>query len=512
MRKSIWITIALILAAIVGAIAGIVVYRWQQPKVRERIETILSERLGSRVELRDLSVKLGPVVRVSGGGLVLHHREHTNVPPMIRIERFDIDASVFTVLRRPYRVEAVHIEGLHIFIPPRRGEKREDDQKDPSRFGGPSPVVIGRITSENALLEIASSKPDREPKRFEIHDLELTDFAFDRSVPFDAHLTNPVPKGTIRARGAFGPWDADTPSLTPVEGDYSFQDADLGTIDGIAGRLNSEGRFSGRLEQIRAEGKTTTPDFALEIGGRPVPLETVFTAIVDGTNGDTLLDPVKARLGETPIEATGGVVHVEGRKGRTVSLDVKIEKGRLEDVLRLALDQEPEPLSGVLSLKTQLEIPPGPTPVPKKLQLEGDFTVHNLAFASDTLQEKIDDFSRRARGKPTDTRIADVPSTMRGRFRMRDGVLRLSGLQFDVRGARVRLDGRFTLESQAIDFRGTVRMDARLSQMMKTGWKSLLLKAVDPIFAKEGAGAVLPIKITGTARNPKFGLEVGKIF
>lgn len=121
MRKSIWITIALILAAIVGAIAGIVVYRWQQPKVRERIETILSERLGSRVELRDLSVKLGPVVRVSGGGLVLHHREHTNVPPMIRIERFDIDASVFTVLRRPYRVEAVHIEGLHIFIPPRRG-------------------------------------------------------------------------------------------------------------------------------------------------------------------------------------------------------------------------------------------------------------------------------------------------------------------------------------------------------------------------------------------------------
>jgi hypothetical protein len=43
---------------------------------------------------------------------------------------------------------------------------------------------------------------------------------------------------------------------------------------------------------------------------------------------------------------------------------------------------------------------------------------------------------------------------------------------------------------------------------MTTGWKSLLLKAVDPFFKKDGAGAVLPIKITGTKSDPHFGLNL----
>jgi len=58
-----------------------------------------------------------------------------------------------------------------------------------------------------------------------------------------------------------------------------------------------------------------------------------------------------------------------------------------------------------------------------------------------------------------------------------------------------------------MDFHGTLRMQAKLSQTM-TGFKSLLLKAVDPFFSKDGAGAVLPIKITGTRQNPSFGLEL----
>jgi hypothetical protein len=52
-----------------------------------------------------------------------------------------------------------------------------------------------------------------------------------------------------------------------------------------------------------------------------------------------------------------------------------------------------------------------------------------------------------------------------------------------------------------------LRMQAKLSQTM-TGFKSWLLKPVDPFFSKGGAGAVLPIKITGTRQNPSFGLEL----
>jgi len=38
------------------------------------------------------------------------------------------------------------------------------------------------------------------------------------------------------------------------------------------------------------------------------------------------------------------------------------------------------------------------------------------------------------------------------------------------------------------------------------------LKAVDPLFRRRGAGAALPIKISGTVGDPSFGLDVGKVF
>jgi hypothetical protein len=44
--------------------------------------------------------------------------------------------------------------------------------------------------------------------------------------------------------------------------------------------------------------------------------------------------------------------------------------------------------------------------------------------------------------------------------------------------------------------------------MVASKWKSLLLKPVDPFFKKEGAGAEIPVKVTGTKGAPKFGLDL----
>ena len=41
--------------------------------------------------------------------------------------------------------------------------------------------------------------------------------------------------------------------------------------------------------------------------------------------------------------------------------------------------------------------------------------------------------------------------------------------------------------------------------------KSVLLKVVDPLFKRDGSGAVLPITIRGTRREPKFGLDFGRV-
>jgi len=40
-----------------------------------------------------------------------------------------------------------------------------------------------------------------------------------------------------------------------------------------------------------------------------------------------------------------------------------------------------------------------------------------------------------------------------------------------------------------------------------SGWKRWALKPADPFFSKNGAGTFLRIKVAGTAKEPKFGLN-----
>jgi hypothetical protein len=506
-----WWIAGIAAALIVVVVAGsVVVYRWQMPRVRQQLIAILSAELGARVELAELDVAFGRHVEIIGRGLVLHHKTSpADVPPLVKVERFAIAVPALQAFRKPIEITSVTLEGMEIFIP-KRG--RPAAEKVPTRrIPGPSPVVIRTLRTTKATLAIQSGKPDRPPRVFEIHELTLTDASFDRAVAYDAKLTNPKPVGQVAAKGSFGPWVADEPSETPIDGEYTFAKADLGTIKGIAGTLDSTGSFGGTLDQIDVKGTTTTPDFGLDIGGTPMPLTTTYVALVDGTNGDTILHDVDARLGETPIKAKGGVVHTPGRKGRTVILEATIDKGRLHDILRLALDQSPPPMNGQISLRSHVNLPPGERRVVERLELDGEFTIARLRFESDLVQDKVDEFSRRGQGRPTDAEIDNVASTMHGRYRLKDGVLDFHQLRFGVRGALVQLSGRYVLRGGALDFRGTVRLDARASQTM-TGWKSWVTKVFDPILAKDGAGTVLPIKITGTAKAPKFGVEVGKIF
>ena len=62
-----------------------------------------------------------------------------------------------------------------------------------------------------------------------------------------------------------------------------------------------------------------------------------------------------------------------------------------------------------------------------------------------------------------------------------------------------------------LDFTGTLLMDAKISET-QTGLKRLLLKAVDPLFKKDGGGSAIPIKIGGKRSDPAFGLDRSRVF
>jgi hypothetical protein len=101
-----------------------------------------------------------------------------------------------------------------------------------------------------------------------------------------------------------------------------------------------------------------------------------------------------------------------------------------------------------------------------------------------------------------------VQSYLKGVFSLKSGILSFSKVHFQVPGTKVDMTGEYGLDGNKFDFHGKARLDAKLSHMV-TGWKSILLKPVDPFFSKNGAGTEIPVKITGTKSEPHFGLDFG---
>lgn len=484
------------------------------PYVRERIVSALNEHFDSRVDVDALQVTLVPHPALSGSGLTLRYSVGNDLSPLVHISAFAADATLWGLLAHPLHLGRVTLDGLDIRIPP-GGADLPDSRGRHSAAGAiakTTPLIVDEIASRHARLVLPSHRPDRLPRVFEIEDLILDGFGRADGARFRAALTNPIPRGRIDTTGTLGRWNTTTPEQTAVRGAYSFTHANLGDIKGIAGTLSSTGTYDGMLERLVVEGQTDTPDFRIDIAGAPVPLSTRFRAVVDGTNGDTWLDRVDARLGESSITATGEVVRAQDVKGRRVALDIRMTEARIEDLMRLAVNTPKPPLAGRIDLTTKFVLPAGDTPVPDRLQLDGTFTLAQAHFSNIDVQRRITLLSQRGRGDDNgDGTGESVVSNLKGRFTLRRAQLHFSELAFSVPGAQVQLAGSYDLHSQILDFAGDLLMDASLADMTH-GIKSVLARLAQPFFRRPGGGSKLPIRITGTRTHPSFRVDLRRVF
>jgi hypothetical protein len=507
-----WLGISLLLAIIVlTTVAEIVLHR-ATPILKGRVIETLSTRFQSKVELDTLEVSVLHGLQVSGGGLRIYPPDDVIAAgathPLIAVKRFDFRAGVMGLFLKPMHVDSVHVSGLSIHIPPKEYRQQAGERRQ--KHGGKIKITVGEILCDDSQLVIGTAKPGKDPKQFELQHIVMHDVGGNAAWPYDATLINAVPRGNIHAVGTFGPWNIESPGDSSVTGNYTFDHADLGTIHGIGGILSSKGNFKGQLNRIDVNGNADVPAFTLDTANHPVPLETQFHAIVDGTSGDTYLQPVQATLGGSKFTCAGAVVNIKG-KGHQIDLNIDIPAGQIQDFLNLAVKTQPPVMSGTLQMKAKLNIPPGKQSVTQKLGVRGQFALRVIHFTNPEVEDKVDMLSLRAQGKPGEAHpgAADVHSQMHGSFVLRSGQLTFSQLDYSLPGATINLAGRYTLDGRKFDFAGKVRTNAMLSQMVSTWWKSLLLKPVDPFFHKHGAGAEIPVKISGTKGSPKFGLDLG---
>jgi hypothetical protein len=551
---------------------AVIAHRFE-PFLRASIVQGLQDRFRTRVELSSFHVAPGNGIHVrwgvwaTGRGLRIwppqraggDHPLETAVQsvPLIALEEFSFHVPFSWDSRAWMHISQVRLQGLDIHVPP-KSERRGGDgieaatrptssstagtvqggsgaanaRNSATQPGGGmvlSNLVIDRIDCEHGQLVLETDKPDKLPLGFAISHLHLTHVTSGGPMGFETDLTNPKPEGVIHATGSFGPWIATDPGESAVSGAYRFEHADLSSFKGIAGILFSTGHFQGTLRNIDVQGEANVPDFRLSHFGNPMPLHTQFHARVDGTDGDTWLNPVDATLGRSHFTTEGHVVRVKTRAagplpvselgraapfegGHLIDLKVNVDRGHIEDFLRLATHSQTPLLTGDVGVRATLHIPPGKEPVHERIKLDGSFRLAQAHFTSDKIQGRIEDLSLRGQGKPGDVKKVDpntVTSAMQGTFHMLNAVITLPDLQYDVPGAAIRLSGTYALDGM-LDFSGTARMHATVSQMVG-GWRGILLKPADRFFKKDGAGTLVPIKIRGTRESPEFGLDLGGV-
>ncbi len=537
-----WAAGGLLLALVAAAVVVEVGLRRAEPFLRARIVEALAVRFHARVELDGFHISLVNGLWAEGKGLRIWPPAQVNGvtvaeglgEPLIRLEEFRFHAPLRYRPGAPIHISLVELKGLSIHMPPQShlSGGNEDSAvvnstqaaKASTPRGRGNQLVrfdVERIECTGAELVMETDKPGKMGQEFAIAHLTLTDVASGGAVGFDAELTNPRPRGTLKSKGRIGPWLNRDPGETALEGEYILEDADLGSFQGIAGRLDSTGHFQGTLRHLTVDGETRTPDFRLTHFGNALALSTRFHARVDGSNGDTWLEPVEATLGRSRFTAQGAIVRVPAAvvngaqhyNGHDLALNIHVERGRIEDFLRLAGKTDTVLLTGDLAMKTSLRIPPGPAPVQLRLKLDGWFALDKALFTSDKMQRRIAELSLRGQGQPAELKTTDPASILSGMessFQLEGGVITLPALSYSVPGAAIALKGTYELEGGALNFEGAAKMEAPVSKMVG-GWKGMLLKPADRMMKKDGAGTEVPIQITGTREKPEFTIEFDRM-
>ncbi len=381
------IAIAVLVVCVgIGAIAFGMSRAW--PFAEGQVLRDLREASDSQVQVRGFRQTYFPSPGCVVEGLVFHH-EPGEAKPLITIEKLTIQGSYLGLLAM--RVGRITAEGMVVTIPPFDTHAKFHTAR--------SKITIGEIVANGAVVQFGTDTPNKKPLRFEIHEADLQNVGWAGAMSYRVKVGNPSPPGEVSAQGKFGVWNLADAGETPISGTYKFERADLSVYGGIAGTLESDGKFAGKLAHIDIEGTTDAPDFKVQSSSHTVRLTSRFSAYVDATKGDTYLKQVDADFLKTHVVAEGSIVTSADGKGKTALIDVRAKNARIEDLLLLFVEAKQSPMTGTVGLHAKVEVPPGDDGFLTKLKLRGGFGLAGGMFSSASTQQGVDKLSAGAQGE-----------------------------------------------------------------------------------------------------------------
>jgi hypothetical protein len=492
-----------ILALLVALTAWYLADRYWPYRYRN-VKPLLESVLASQVTVREYHRTYFPYPGFVAEGLILRRDSAPNLPPVGSTGKLIVRGSWLDLLLLRDRVRLVDLVGLHVVIPPVGSAANHEDFPPGSStdFAGPQ-TLVEELRFHHAQLDL--QRVNGGVYSYPIENLVIRNLQRGRTIGYTVDMSSSMPSGHILSSGSFGPLNPGDLGGTALSGDFTFTQVKLSGIGELQGQLDVSDHFSGTLRAIQASMKGSTPDFAVA-GGHATPLSATADLTIDGLNGDIALNAIELKTGASTIHSHGTIA---GRGPKTTNLDFTIANGRMQDLMRPFL-QRKVPIAGPVGISGHAVLLPAQNGASftKRLVVQAALEAPAEKLTDRGTEQNLTAFSQRASGtKPAPDAETDVFTSIAGHASIKDGIASSRDLRVQFPGASTTLTGTWNLDSTAAHFTGDLRMDTDISHVT-TGFKSLLLKPLAPLFGKGKSGAVIPIAITGASPNYKVGQDL----
>lgn len=501
-----WLIAACIFVALIACDIGYLALNW--PFEEQSLINVLQEASLRTVTIGAFHKTFFPPGCVAER-VQFEHREHKNNPPIIDIQTLTIRANYWGLITGQYRLSLVKVNQMHVTVPPALVNGKPDPIMPLNRTDySVKTLRIDKIIADGAVLDFYH-QDGGPPFRLTIDKLALFDVTNNSAIRYKTILTNQLPPGTIHSTGVFGPWDPSNPADTPLHGEYTYQDANLAAFSELSGTMQAKGTFTGNVGEIQTTGSVDVAKFHVTDTSDYRELKAAFQARVDGTNGNTILDSVRAQFDQSSLLVKGTVAGTKGSKGKNISLDLTCDKGRIEDVLDLFVEARRAPMTGALQMNAHLDVSPGKSSFLTRMRMSGEFGVGNGKFTDKETQADLNRLSESAEKKKYPAEKDEIAlSDLNGHGDVRDGIATLTDLHFTVPGAAAVMSGTYSLINYDVNLHGQLFTDGSPAAAT-TGFKSWVMRAVTPFLKKKQNIRVVPFKITGNYNNTNVGLDLG---
>ncbi len=493
----------LVLFLVVAAVligVDLLFYFW--PFRYRQVMPLLQTTFESRVVVKRYYRTYFPHPGFVAEGVTFYRHGDMKIPPLASMDSMTVAGTWTNLMFHPHTLYEIRLQGLHVQIPPPGSRARGMDFDGSMLSPSQHEMVVETIVADNTVLDFLDR--GHAPLHLAFAALQIHNVRAGSPLGFYAQVAIPKPQGTLVASGSLGPFQTSHFRATQVSGRFTLLRGNLSCVSGLEGHMDANGEYHGTLENLQVAGKATSADFRVASAHR-THLDAAYQVTVSGTNGDVQIRSAQVRTGESTIDASGSVTG----SPRVVAVQLSTNRGDLEHLLEI-IEQETPTVAGKVSFQAAAQFTCGQGAFLQKLQLKGKASVQDVRFVKADKQTEMDAFSARVQAKsagdPPDDPV-EVTANAWSDTTIQNGIANFPDIHVNLPGAQARLHGTFNLLSSKVDLTGRAALERNISHAV-TGWKSVLLKPLAPIFRKKDAGAVVSIAVTGTADQPKIGQDL----